>query len=254
MVCLFICYSKYAFTNGEFRVEKHGKSNTLGRFVPETILISTWDAFSEDGGWLAKFGIRDRNLALSEALRDAEEWIDANNGSLFILKPSIARKGSEVIPVRTLNEVKEIVRTWQDCREWVLQKYVPRLLLLNGNRKFHLRVFIVCVGALKVHLFKDYIGFFATSPFQNDDQWSHITNAFHQRDHEEFSEELAFKLPEELAELSSKVLNISKEQAMFDFTNPQGRVLQNLSMIISESFRALKANPAVFQPHPNSSN
>jgi tubulin--tyrosine ligase len=145
---------------------------------------------------LAKFGVRDKGLALSEALRDAEEWLDGT--ALFILKPSIANKGAEVTPVRTLLEVKEIVKTWQDCREWVLQRYVPNLLLLDGGRKFHLRVFIVCVGALRVHLFNEYIAFFSTSPLADDDKWSHVTNAAHQRYHSRFEEEAAFKLPHEL--------------------------------------------------------
>jgi tubulin--tyrosine ligase len=231
-------------------VDKFGKQSILGRFVPETICISTWDAFSDDGGWLAKFGVRDRNLALSESLRDAEEWLE-NGKDRFVLKPSIANKGAEVTPVQTLQEVKEVVRTWQDCREWVLQRYVPDLLLLDGNRKFHLRVFIVCVGAIKVHLFKDYIGFFASSAFSADDHWAHITNAAHQRDHEHFDENKAFKLPHELASLTSEKLNLPYQQALKEFTAPEGKILSNLSLVIAETFRAFKTTPAVFQPHPN---
>jgi len=217
--------------------------------VPETLILTTWDAFSEDGGWLAKFGVRDKGLALAEALRDAEDVL--NGKDLYILKPSIAKKGDEVTPVRTLQEVKNIVTAWQDCREWVLQRYVPNLLLLDGRRKFHLRVFIVCVGALKVHLFTEYIAFFASSSFDDDDQFSHVTNAAYQRDYQKFNENLAFKLPHELAELAAGELNISKEEAMHELTSRDGKLFQNLSMVIAEAFRALKTTPAVFQPHPN---
>lgn len=230
-------------------MEKQGKQSILGRFVPESIYLTTWDAFSDDGGWLAKFGVRDRSLALAEALRDAEDLLNGND--LFMLKPSIANKGSEVTPVRTMHEVKAIVSEWQDCREWVLQRYVPNLLLLDGGRKFHLRVFIICVGALKVHLFKEYIAFFSSSPLVDDDRWSHITNAAHQRYHNKFDEEMAFKLPHELARLSESTLGLSHEQALKDFTHPDGKILSNLAMVIAESFRALKTQPAVFQPHPN---
>jgi tubulin--tyrosine ligase len=230
-------------------VEKYGKNSILGRFVPETLCVTTWDAFSEDGGWLAKFGVRDKNLALAEALRDAEEWL--NGKDLFVFKPSIANKGAEVTPVRDLNEVREMVKTWQDCREWVLQRYVPNLLLLDGDRKFHLRVFIVCVGALRVHLFNEYIAFFSTSAFSQDDHWAHITNAAHQRDHEFFHEHAAFKLPHELSQLAQQTLGLSREQAEKEFTHPEGRILTNLGMVIAHSFKALKTTPAVFQPHPN---
>lgn len=236
--------------------DRFGRKNTpLGEFVPESVCVSTWDMFSDDGGWLGKFGVRDKKLAMAEALQDAQDLINDTKEreptAKFILKPSISRKGAEVITVKDMEDVKRVVLEWPDCREWVLQRYVPNLLLLNGNRKFHMRVFIVAVGALTVHVFKQYIGFFALNDFDADDEFSHITNAAHQRDNPAFNEELAFKLPSELAELACEKLNMTKAQALFEFTDPEGKVLRNLNKVIAEAFRALKTQTAAFQPHPN---
>ena len=40
-----------------------------------------------------------------------------------------------------------------ETREWVLQRYVTRPVLLDGH-KFHLRVYVLCIGALRVYLFE----------------------------------------------------------------------------------------------------
>lgn len=228
-------------------VDKHGKDSVLGRFVPETLVISTWDAFNGDGGWLKKFGVHDKQIALNECLYDARECFPGQ----FVLKPSIASKGSEVTTVRSFEQVKQVVCEWEDCSEWVLQRYVPNLLLLNGGRKFHLRVFIVCVGALRVHVFQQYIAFFATEAHDKDGHYSHITNACQQRDHAEFDQETVFKLPRELAAIFASERGVGPSQAEFDFTHPRGRILQNLCTVIASSFAALKPCSAVFQPQAN---
>lgn len=243
----FSSSNKHTNTYPHNSVGKHGKLSVLGRYVPETIVVNTYDAFSGDGGWLKKFGVNDKQIALNECLYEARECFPGQ----YVLKPSIASKGSEVTTVRSFEEVKRLVCEWQDCHEWVLQRYVPNLLLLNGKRKFHLRVFIVCVGALKVHLFKDYIAFFASDPHEEDGHYSHITNACQQRDHDKFDELQVFKLGGEMAKLYSTEFNVPLAQAEFDFIHPEGKIMSNLSKVIQASFAALKPCSAVFQPQAN---
>ena len=43
----------------------------------------------------------------------------------------------------------DVLEASPDIREWVLQRYIPDPLLINGH-KFHLRVYVVCVGAMRV--------------------------------------------------------------------------------------------------------
>lgn len=75
--------------------------------------------------------------------------MESSPGKLWILKPSLANKGAEVTVVSSFDTVLGTVKLWRDVREWVLQEYLERPLLI-ARRKFHLRVYVLAVGALKV--------------------------------------------------------------------------------------------------------
>ena len=250
-------------------VEKMGADKTvLATSVPLSLAISTWEARDTDASWLAKnFGVHDSSLALNECLWEAESLMEAHPGETWVLKPSISSKGAQVTVVRTKDDLRSVVNEWSDVREWVLQRYVPRLLLLKEQRrKFHLRVFVVCVGALKVFLLTKYIAFFATESFggggggsgaqAQEEDFTHITNAAHQKNHPEFIEEDCFLSSDELAELvqlepARGGLGMSKEDAEREFTTPEGRVLRGMATCLDEVFRAAERQPAVFQPLGN---
>jgi len=234
----------------EQHLRKHPAS-LLRDCVPETVVISTWDAFSGTG-WLSKqFGVFDPSLALNECLSEAYAALDGGN-KRWVLKPSIASKGAEVHVIRTSGALKQAVSAWPDVREWVLQRYVPDLLLLDGGRKFHLRVFVVVVGALRVFLMRDYIAFFAAGAFDevDDGEWMHVTNAYHQRGHADFDEARSFRACAELPALACDALGLSLEQAEHEFLHEDGRVLGGIARCLAEVFRAQRASPNVFQPAP----
>ena len=75
--------------------------------------------------------------------------MEARPGQLWILKPSLANKGAEVTVVLSIADVAAVVRSWSDVREWVLQMYIQRPLLV-ARRKFHLRAYVLLVGCVKV--------------------------------------------------------------------------------------------------------
>jgi len=233
----------------EQHIRKHPASLLRG-CVPETVVISTWDAFSGTG-WLSKqFGVFDPSLALNECLSEAYAVLD--DKTRWVLKPSIASKGAEVHVIRTASALKQAVSAWPDVREWVLQRYVPNLLLLDGGRKFHLRVFVVVVGALRVFLMREYIAFFAAGAFDevDDGEWTHVTNAYHQRGHADFDEARSFRASTELPALACDALGLSLEQAEREFLHEDGRVLGGIARCLAEVFGAQRASPNVFQPAP----
>ena len=51
-------------------------------------------------------------------------------------------------------------------REWVLQRYIEKPLLLRGH-KFHIRTYVLCVGALKVFVFEKMLLLLAAHPYVN---------------------------------------------------------------------------------------
>ena len=54
----------------------------------------------------------------------------------------------------------QCVNANEDLREWVLQRYIERPLLVGG-RKFHLRAYALCVGSLSAYVFSEGLALFA---------------------------------------------------------------------------------------------
>lgn len=52
-------------------------------------------------------------------------------------------------------------------RHFIVQEYYdsPLLLPAYSNRKFHIRVYVVCIGALKVYVYKNMLALFASTPY-----------------------------------------------------------------------------------------
>ena len=93
---------------------------------------------------------------------------------------------------RNGNEIKEGGMTSQ-LRHFIAQPYIDPPLLLESkkSRKFHIRVYVLAVGALKVYVFKEMLALFAAThyrpPTQNSgdetiDLASHLTNTCLQDD------------------------------------------------------------------------
>ncbi len=119
------------------------------------------------------------------------EWEAEGSGRAWVLKPSLARGGAEVSVVGVggeegVREVQRRVAAYPDAAQWVLQRYVERPLLVHGKRKFHARIYVVCVDALRVGVYREGLVLVAprrfdasrafASPEACADSSVHITN------------------------------------------------------------------------------
>jgi len=129
-------------------------------------------------------------------------------------------------------------------RHFIAQRYIARPLLFPtlGNRKFHLRSYVLAVGALRVYVFREMLALFAAKPYRapgndNDaepDLGAHLTNTCLQDGDDDNAETsiIPFRdLPPSLP---------------FDGT------LAQISHLTSLLFRAATATQSLhFQPLPN---
>jgi hypothetical protein len=178
-------------------------------WLPQSLVINTLSVFNP-----APSPLRiDRACALADALWEAEAAIDAaareaeaaaEEPPLWILKPSIANKAAEVTVLSDMNTVSDCVCSVTDIAEWVLQRYLPKPLLLHG-RKFHLRVYVLLTSSLNVYLYREGQVLSAVRPYAPDAhatgeeaQFAHITNTYLALQHSEYAEESHLKLLSEL--------------------------------------------------------
>jgi tubulin--tyrosine ligase len=193
---------------------------------------------------------------LDEALNEAyeiEQYLTENEDlppeekSLFILKPSLADKAAAILLFDSRDELEEFFETrFSECdegdlqfmREWVVQKYIDRPLLLNGGRKFHIRAYVVAVGALKVYLYGGMLALFAKEPYDRRDmtnKFAHITNTCVQAEAEDFKEEDVVK----------EFWDLDCEQEKLD------NIFDQMKVILADVFEAVVNEASVFQPLPN---
>ncbi|KAI5866373.1 sure-like protein [Durotheca rogersii] len=130
-----------------------------------------------------------------EAKRREKEW--------WILKPSMSDRGQGIRIFSTVDELQAIFEEWEEgeegdddedgsgirsvnqdddgsdddetgngittshLRHFVAQPYIDHPLLLpgTGNRKFHIRAYVVCVGRLDVYVFHEMLALFAAKPY-----------------------------------------------------------------------------------------
>lgn len=118
--------------------------------------------------------------------------LEAEEREWWILKPSMSDRGQGIRLFSTMEELQEIFDGWEadepssddddddgagayggdddkdhittsHLRHFVAQPYIhpPLLLPECGNRKFHIRAYVLCVGALKVYVSRSMLALFA---------------------------------------------------------------------------------------------
>ncbi|RLN87612.1 hypothetical protein BBJ28_00005249 [Nothophytophthora sp. Chile5] len=213
----------------------------LSKALPRTLVVDTWEAYDDS---MAQFGISFRQR-LDSCLWEVRQALETENKT-WIMKPSATNKGAEVNVVTSFTKLRGIVNEWTDIREWVVQEYIQRPLLLRG-RKFHIRVYVLALGGLKVYVYQHCLVLCALEQYREadtDNNYSHITNTFQQQSHPDFVESECVLLLDDLEEILT-------EQGIDDAAGKKAKILADIGHITAETFDAYKGEFSVFQPLPN---
>ncbi|KAG5192948.1 tubulin-tyrosine ligase family-domain-containing protein [Tribonema minus] len=237
-------------------------TSPLKKAMPRTIIVDIWEAFDDKmtfnlGGDIASFGddagvrqcmsLSDRIDWALEAVRDAMAAAEARGG--WILKASTLNKGAGVHLVTDFNDLRDVVHANHDIREWVLQEYIERPLLVHG-RKFHLRAYVLAVGCLSVYLFDRVLLLSAHAPYAAgdfSDPLAHITNTARQCETAAFDEAASVGLLSDLATHLTRDGGMADGDAEAAVTG----IVTAMRAITAELFRAFKGEFAVFAPLPH---
>ena len=142
---------------------KHPDS-VLARSVPETHVFELYDIEYFDEVLIA----------------DVPELREMKPEDVWILKPNITNQGLGVRVFNDLGTLRDILSSEEawNLREWVVQRYVRHPLVVD-SRKFHVRVYVLCVGALEVYVYEDMLALFAPEAYDLGDLGNlgaHLTN------------------------------------------------------------------------------
>lgn len=223
--------------------------------------------------------------ALLEAYELKESWarnggLTAEEREWWILKPGMSDRGQGIRLFSSEEELTEIFEQWDppsddeeddatsqtehhntdgdegngviasQLRHFVVQPYVhPPLLMPPGHpaagRKFHIRTYVLAMGALQVYVYKPMLALFAARNYAgpsasdpNEDLAGHLTNTCLQSGERDGSVHAFWSLP---ADLSSAVS-----------TEWQQHVFKQICGVTGEVFEAAARSMGIhFQPLPN---
>lgn len=244
--------------------------------LPETHPIDTTGVF------LKRPARVDFNSAMAEALFEVEEamdrpWYgDASIGgggagalsqsaqphaSAWILKPSLTNKGAGIELVTSIEDVSRFVRALPEVGQWVLQRYIPRPLQLlkaapqaQGN-KFHLRVYVMAVGALTVYVYHEALVLIAVQSYDADmsavgeegARGAHITNTCVGAENPDFREETHVRALSELPEL---LLQSGYVYSLAEGAEKKNKIYSDIRAITAHSFAAQETSAGGYMPLP----
>lgn len=182
-------------------IRKHYLSNTVSTWLvkhPESMLATHFKPCVHFELDFAEF--LDEALVdawdLNESLQKNENGEDSSDRDWWILKPGMSDGGNGIRLFSTMDELQAIFEEWEgvedseaendeeltqsvegtvgaatmtsQLRHFIAQPYIdpPLLLPSYGNRKFHIRTYVVAVGALKVFVYREMLALFAAKPYQ----------------------------------------------------------------------------------------
>ena len=222
--------------------------------------------------WILKPGMSDRGqgirlFSLGEELKGIfEEWEDGEDEDDAVQDEDgngTRRSNIHSKDPPTVNEVEQNASTdhptvTSHLRHFIVQPYIhpPLLLPSSGNHKFHIRTYILAVGALKVYIYKPMLALFAASPYlppwQTQDPLTHLTNTCLQGTHTlEGSVRSFWDLDDSITLPHASSPNNLKDLAG-QRTTWRDDIWQQICAITAETFKAASRVSSVhFQPLPN---
>ncbi|KAG1346107.1 hypothetical protein G6F62_003949 [Rhizopus arrhizus] len=178
-----------------------------------------------------------------EVERDLQE-----GGYSFIIKPSLANKAAGIKVFNTIEQLRDIFEEEEESdeededaedvsqiREWVIQRYIDKPLLVN-QRKFHVRAYVLAKSNIEVYLYRDMLALFALKEYDMnclDDNLIHLTNTCIQTEEDGFVESESVNLFWEL--------DIEKKEEIFE----------QMKDILADVFDACTSEMTTFQAIPN---
>ncbi|KAF2097627.1 tubulin-tyrosine ligase [Rhizodiscina lignyota] len=207
--------------------------------------------------WILKPGMSDRGQGIrlfsteEELQAIFEEWEaerpDSDDEDDLEEEPPLEHQDDIKSSSMESKENGDYIITSQ-LRHFIAQPYIhpPLLLPSEGNRKFHIRTYVLSVGALKVYVYKPMLALFAAEPYappwEDSDLRAHLTNTCLQDTGEREGSVRAFwSLPDEV------ILDGGASEE--DWKNA---VFEQICNITGEVFEASARGMMVhFQPLPN---
>ena len=169
---------------------KHPDDKALKGHVPLTVTFELDYAEFLDEALLECYELHE------SFAKEEKEW--------WILKPAMSDQGQGVRLFSSEQELRAIFEEWEtetpdgenedqaagtmtsQLRHFVAQRYIERPLLFKEHqqRKFHIRSYVLAVGALKVYLFENFLALFAPESYSSPDsnlesdtaRRTHLTN------------------------------------------------------------------------------
>ena len=164
------------------------RGNAVSRFHPETFSIDVRPQIFSFGG----ASVDAAQVDVESRCLDAIDSMEECPGKLWIVKPSLADRAEAISVVSEPDQLVQAIESHPDLLQWVVQEYVEKPLLIDG-RKFHLRVYVFCVGDLRVYVYRDMLALIAPSAYTRctqslEDATVHITNTCKHASGKGFSE------------------------------------------------------------------
>ncbi|KAI5270214.1 TTL-domain-containing protein [Aureobasidium subglaciale] len=265
-------------------IRKHYLSTTVSHWLtknPESCLRKNVKPSVEFELDFAEF-LDDALLEAFELRESFEqnEGLEASQKQWWILKPGMSDRGQGIRLFNSEEDLTAIFESWEEesddedaehsgdeeqvddeedegngvmtsqLRHFIAQPYIHPPLLFSApfasaERKFHIRTYILAVGALKVFVYKPMLALFAgntyTAPWEsedpNEDLASHLTNTCMQTGEREGSVHAFWSLPDDVPGLPS-----GWKQSTFD-------QICNITADVFEG--AARGMMVHFQPLPN---
>ena len=198
---------------------KHPNSSLAKHFKPsahfeldyaeflEEALVDAWDLnesmaqneqkiAEERQWWILKPGMSDGGngirlfSSLAELQAIFEEW---EEGAPSDDSEDMDNHGPDLAPLSKEDEAFEGNAMTSQLRHFIAQPYIdpPLLLEFYGNRKFHIRTYVLATGALKVFVYKEMLALFAVKAYRSPassedadvlDLAQHLTNTCFQEE------------------------------------------------------------------------